>query len=74
MVLIALAELGISLTWWTVKGVYSVGRYMIYGKEKTDKDRINELENQLKAVNEKLKEKDETKSEQTSEIIKPICE
>lgn len=57
MVLIALAEIGVRVTWWTVKGVFSIGKYLIYGREKTDQEKIAELENKLKEVEEKLEEK-----------------
>jgi len=57
--------------------VYSVGKYLIYGKEKTDQDRIVELENQLKQMNEILKgnETKENKIElENSEKEKDIVE
>ena len=61
MVLITLAELTIRATWWTVKGAYSVGRYLIYGKEKTEEEKnqekIEELAKQLKEVQEQLNER-----------------
>jgi hypothetical protein len=54
MVLLFLAELTVRATWWTVKGVYHVGRYIIYGKEKTDQEKIIDLEQQLKEIQESL--------------------
>jgi hypothetical protein len=77
MVLIALAELGLRITWWTVKGAFSVGKYLIYGREKTDQEKIAELQNELKELKElkeKLKEKEEEKEEEKGEEKKEVKE
>jgi hypothetical protein len=42
MVLITILELGIKMTWWSVKSVYNLGYYMVYGSEK-NKNNPNEI-------------------------------
>lgn len=58
MVLLTLAELSIQITWWTLKGAYNVGKYLIYGPQKTEQEKMREQINELKSQIDMLKNRD----------------
>ena len=61
MVIFTLLDVSIQTTWWITKNIYYVGRYMIYGKQKTEGEIIEEkvgeklekiLENEAKLMHD----------------------
>jgi hypothetical protein len=50
MSLLTLVDISVSAVWWVTKGVYYTGKYMIYGRQKTENEIIEEK------IDEKLKQ------------------
>lgn len=50
MVLLALLDISVSTAWWMTKNVYYAGRYVIYGRQKTEAEIVEEK------VDERMKE------------------
>lgn len=50
MSLLTIVDISVSAVWWVTKGVYYTGRYMIYGRQKTESEIIDEK------INERLEQ------------------
>lgn len=51
MVLLTLLDLSVQTTVWTVKNIFYAGRYMIYGKQKTESEqKTEEMEKRLQQI------------------------
>jgi predicted nuclease with TOPRIM domain len=80
MVLLTLLDIGIKTTVWTVSGLYSVGKYMIYGHTKTKEEEMEEriaeiLNNEQKLLSnleEMKKELDDIHAQKVQSLRKSI--
>jgi len=61
MVLLTLVDISISTAWWVTKNVYYAGKYMIYGHQKTEAEKMKE--DMTKQMEKILKNEEELKNE-----------
>jgi hypothetical protein len=61
MVLLTLVDISVSTAWWVTKNVYYAGKYMIYGRQKTEAEIIKE--DMTEQMDKILKNEEELKNE-----------
>ena len=55
MVFLTLVDISLQTGWWIGKHIFYVGRYVIYGRQKTEEEKVNEKLEQILDNEQKLR-------------------